>query len=818
MTITYDGSFDIAAGRSRKETSWKNKEMLWSDLVAKLSTTHYTAETHAEYLAAKKPRQDEIKDIGGFVGGFLTGGRRKAASVLHRQLITLDLDFAKAGMWDDLQLTYDNAAVVYSTHKHSADAPRLRLIMPLDRPVRPDEYEAIARRIAGILDIELFDPTTFQPERLMYWPSTSKGAEYIFEMQDGPWIEADKILSTYHDWTDSSEWPVSDRVDKILKRNMLKQGDPLEKPGVVGAFCRTYSIEEAIETYLPDVYDACEIESRYTYKEGSTAAGLIVYEDKYAYSHHGTDPVSGKLCNAFDLVRIHKFGLKDEDAREGTPGNKLPSYAAMIDFATKDKKVRTLLVSEKLEEAKGDFEEILAEEPEEDTEWFGELKVDKRGDALSTIGNVAIILENDPLLKGRFATDEFLRKKVILKNLPWRKVTHDTRFIKDEDEQNLVKYLEKAYGISNRANIKDAFDTHIDANSFHPIRDYLNSLDALFWDGKERVDTLFIDYMGAADTEYIRAVTRKALCACVARIFKPGVKFDYILTLIGEEGLYKSTLISKLAGEWFSDSFNFNMLRSKEAYEQIQGVWMIEIGELTGLRTTEIEAAKQFISKQEDDFRPSYGRNKITCKRQCVFFASTNNYDFLRGSTGNRRFWPVTIHEQPPAKDVFKDLTRYEIDQIWAEVLEFYSKKEPLYLPKEIETTARRVQKEHSEIDSRVGLVQRYLDMLFPENWDEMSLYEKRAYLNNEDLQAEATNPKNRVCAAEIWCEALGGNERDINRTNTKEVHNLMRQISGWKPHNSTIRFKAYGTQRGYIREEFSMQTEFVNEANFSNS
>ena len=228
INITHDHRLDIALGKSRREMNWKNKEWLWSDLVKRVSVTHRTAETHAEYMAAKRDRQDELKDVGGFVGGYLTGGRRKSGSVAHRQLITLDLDFAEPEFWDDFQLTFANAALMYSTHKHEADKPRLRLIMPLDRPVFADEYQAIARKIAGLLDIELFDPTTFQAERLMYWPSTSKDGEYLFEYQDGTWLNADSILSMYTDWTDSSEWPVSIKVDKVLQRNMAKQGDPLE--------------------------------------------------------------------------------------------------------------------------------------------------------------------------------------------------------------------------------------------------------------------------------------------------------------------------------------------------------------------------------------------------------------------------------------------------------------------------------------------------------------------------------------------------------------------------------------------------------------
>ena len=229
MQLHYDGSLDIAVGKSRKETNWRNKEMLWSDLLDKLSITHRTTETYAEYLAAKKPRQDEIKDIGGFVGGSLSGGRRKSGAVTTRQLLTLDMDFCKSNPWDDFTLLYHNAACVYSTHKHSPDAPRLRLVIPLSRPVFADEYEAIGRRIAGMVDIELFDPTTFQPERLMYWPSTAKDAEFFFEYQDGPWLDADAVLGEYADWHDTSLWPVSSKVDKLMQRSIQKQGDPLEK-------------------------------------------------------------------------------------------------------------------------------------------------------------------------------------------------------------------------------------------------------------------------------------------------------------------------------------------------------------------------------------------------------------------------------------------------------------------------------------------------------------------------------------------------------------------------------------------------------------
>jgi putative DNA primase/helicase len=804
--IQHDGTIEIATGRSRRETSWKNKELQWSDLITKLSTTHRTAETHAEYLSSKKVRQDEIKDIGGFVGGYLTGGRRKAGSVLHRQLITLDIDFSPVGIWDDFTLLYGNAAVLYSTHKHASDSPRLRLILPLDRQVMPDEYVAIARRIAGNLGIEYFDHTTFQPERLMYWPSTSKDGVYAFEHQDGPWLCADEVLTTYTDWRDSSEWPVSERSYNLVQRAIKKQGDPLEKPGIVGAFCRTYDIHEAIETYLADVYESCDTEKRYTYKEGSTAAGLITYDDKFAYSHHGTDPVSGKLCNAFDLVRLHLFGLKDEDARDDTPINKMPSYLAMAEHATKDAKVRKNVISERMEDAKADFENIEDPQEEESDDWQAELDVDKKGKCYSTVNNVIIILTKDPSIKGRIAFNSFEHREIALKNLPWRKITPETKYLTDKDDAGIRHYVESIYGITGVQKIKDAIDIVLLKNSFHPVRDYLTSLK---WDGEERVDSLLIDYLGAEDSEYVRAVTRKALSAAVARIFEPGAKFDYVLTMVGKEGKGKSTLFDKLGKSWFSDSFIG--VQGKEAFEQLQGTWIVEMAELSAIKKAEIEAVKHFISKREDRYRVAFGRRVENFPRQCIFIGTTNNQDFLRGATGNRRFWPVAISEQAPTKDVFKDLTDYEINQVWAEAIHYYRQGEELYLSKELEEIAFEKQENHTEQDERAGMILKYLDTLLPTNWDNMGPYERRTYLYTEDdIQPAGTVKRDRVCAAEIWVEVFGGKQAEMTSHNTRFIHEAMRKAGGWIEYKTRTSFKLYGNQKAYLRSNKSKNGHFV--------
>ncbi len=812
--LVHDFKIDIATGRDRNTKTWKNKRIHWSALVEKISQTHRTAESYADYLTAKKPRQDEIKDIGGFVGGYLVGGRRKTGSVQHRQLITLDADFAGPDFWSDFQMMFDCSAAIYSTHKHAHSSPRYRLLIPLDREVAADEYVAICRKVADSTNINYFDPTGFRPTQLMYWPSTSRDGEYVFEYQDGPWLSADQVLESYRNWQDSSEWPMGDREKEMPLRAMKKQGDPLEKPGVVGAFCRTYTISSAIDTFLTDEYETCDQEDRYTYKQGSTGGGLVVYEDKYAFSHHGSDPVSGKLCNAFDLVRIHKFGLRDEDAREDTPSNRLPSYLAMIDFAVRDKATSKAMSVEKLDEMRSDFSEDLEEFEAEtgeklDDEWAAGIEKDRNGNTLNTIDNVVLILRNDPMLKDRIRYNDFEKMEVAVKHLPWRKVTRKNRHLEDADDAALRHYLEKYYGITAGNKITDGLNIVVRERAFHPIQDYIKSVS---WDGSPRLDTMLIDYLGAEDNLYTRTVTRKSLVAAVARIFDPGCKYDTMPILVGDQGIGKSTIIAKLGGEWFSDSFNFHMLnKPKQAEEQLQGAWLMEIGEMTGMNKADLESAKSFLSRTEDRYRIAYGKRLAYFPRQSTFWGSANNDRPLRDTTGGRRFWPVVCRVTRPLKNVFTDLYHGEIDQIWAETYQTYLKGEALHLSEEVEALAKLVQADHTETDDRIGLIQDYLDTPLPENWDGWDLPQRKNYLKgDEEIRVSGEVQKNQVCAAEIWCEVLGGTSRDMNRSNTKFIHEIMQKMPGWEGAKSNRVFSLYGVQRAYTRINTVLKEDFL--------
>lgn len=791
--IRNDGTVDIATGFSAGTKAWKNTKIKWSKLVKKLSEATVTNETYSQYITANKADQTKIKDVGGFVGGYLNKGQRKKASVSYRQLVTLDIDFSYAEFWWDFQMMYDCSAVLHSTHKSTPDKPRHRLIIPLSREVTPEEYQAISRKIAGDLNIELFDQSTFEPERLMFWPSISKDVDYYFEFQDGPWLDADWVLSSYNDWRDVTEWPTAADTSNAILSQIKKQEDPEDKKGIVGLFCRTYGITAAIDTFLSDTYEAVG-EDRYTYRLGSTAAGLIVYDDKFAYSHHGTDPAGGRLCNSFDLVRIHKFGHLDSGKEKSDQDR--ASYKAMEDFAAQDTLVKYRIADEKLAEAKFDFIEELQDLPEEtDTSWIAELEANTKGEYVASANNINLIIQNDTYLKNAFKRNLFDSKVYVLKSMPWRKVDKSEP-IRDVDYSGVRNYIECVYGIVSSQKIDDAVAIEVEKHSFHPICEYLSSLT---WDRTPRIDTLLIDYFGAEDSPYTRAAIRKTLCAAVKRVFCPGTKFDMVLVLVGKQGTYKSTFVKKLGMDWFSDTFS--TFQGKESFEQLRGAWLIEMAELSGLKKAEVETIKQFISKCDDMYRPAFGRVVETYKRQCVFFGTTNDSDFLHDPSGNRRFNPIQINIDNITKSVKDDLTQGEIDQIWAEACYLVSQGETLYFNEDEGALAKISQTEHSAMDDRRGLVENYLNRLLPANWNDRDLYDRRNWLESP-LSEKGTELREYVCTAEIWCECFGKDKADMTRYNTKEINNLMATLPEWEFTCSTKNFGFYGKQKYYKRKE----------------
>ena len=598
---------------------------------------------------------------------------------------------------------------------------------------------------------------------------------------------------------------MSSREGSVIAHEIKKAGDPTEKPGLIGAFCRAYSIEEAIERFLGDYYEPTGADGRYTYKMGSVASGLVCYEGKFAFSHHETDPASRQLCNAFDLCRIHLYGAKDEGSRAQDITRK-PSYEAMQEMASQDRNVKLLMSRERSKSASDDFEEV--ELPEEySDEWKADLEYSKSGKLQCTMGNIILILENDPALKGHIVHDLFAGVDAVIGGLPWNKSA--TQWT-DNDDANLRVWLERNYGITSKEKISDAITAVLTKHSYHPIRDYLNGLK---WDNVPRLEKLIIDYIGAEDNELNRAMTRKHFTAAVTRVFNPGCKYDYCLILTGPEGVGKSTLLGKMGGRWFNDSITTT--EGKEGMEQLRRAWVIEMGELASIRRSDVESVKAYLSKRIDIYRAAYGRRTAEHPRQCVFCGTTNEALFLKGDNGNRRFWIIAVNPVFRKFKDWKEALDRDRDQLWAEAVTYYRNGEKLYLSDELEVCAKQRQEEYNDNsdDPMVAMLQTFLDTKLPVDWATRDIIDRRRWLKNPDpLDAEGVELREKVCAAEFICEQMGRDMSDKEyKYLSRKVCKMIDDLPDWERISTTKHAaKWYGTQKGFRRIKRGNQEDYL--------
>ena len=404
-------------------------------------------------------------------------------------------------------------------------------------------------------------------------------------------------------------------------------------------------------------------------------------------------------------------------------------------------------------------------------------------------------MENDDNLKG-ICFNQLADGMEIKGEVPWQ---HPARFWRDADDAQLICYVDANYGTFSARNYQIAVSKVADDRSYHPIREYLASLPP--WDGIKRAETILIDYLGADDNNYVRAVTRKTLCGAVSRVQHPGIKFDYIPVLNGPQGIGKSTLIAKLGGEWYSDSVSLTDMNDKTAAEKLQGYWILEIGELAGMKKADIDKVKAFISRQDDKYRASFGRRVTPHPRQCVFFGTTNaETGYLRDTTGNRRFWPV---KTPGGEDKHSwEIDNHEVEQIWAEVLEYVHAGEKLYLDSELLDYATAQQRDALESDEREGIVREYLMQKLPDNWDSITLYERRNFLNGESEfgggKLSGTKARTSVSNMEVWCECFGKDRADLSISEGNRIKGILIKL-GWHRYEKKVRLPIYGAQWVYV-------------------
>ena len=790
----------------RDNRRYKNQEKPWSWLKDRNRTPIRTTETAEEYPKLPKAERDALKDQRGFVGGWLREGIRKNGNVICRTVGALDADNIPEDVNFPALVRAKLAGYewfLYSTHKHTPDAPRYRLVILFDREVSEDEYPALMRQIAHDLGMDYFDDSTYQANRMMYWASCPSNGEFVFEEAEGLPLPVDQVLARYENWRDTTQWPTSSRESEVVQKTASKQEDPLNKPGIVGAFCRTFfPVQSALEKFLPEVYAPTDHDGRWDYIPSDSTAGVAIYDDRFVYSHHTTDPACGKLMNAFDIVRIHKFG--DDDSKK--------SFNAMAAFALAQDEVKMRLDAERRESIDADFlgysaqngndqeppaDETAAAEP--DPNWPAKLRYDPRSKKLeNSVWNLLLILNNDPDYQN-IALNELFGRIEVTGPVPWAR-PEGNRFWQDADTNQVKALLDVRYTAFTNRNFEVAFGKTVADRRFHPIREYLDALPP--WDGEKRIETLLPRCFQADDTPYVRAVTRKVFCAAVARIYRPGTKFDSVLVLDGEQGIGKSTLFRELAGdEYYSETLSLTDMSSKDGAEKLQGYWIVEIGELAGMRKADIEKVKNFISTLDDIYRPSYGHTVESHPRQAVIIATVNGEQgYLRDITGNRRFWIVKCGQTEQKKSF--DISPQERDQIWAEALTLWKGGEKLWLEGELLREAEEIQRCAMEEDDRQGLVEAYLEMLLPLSWPDMDIYARRRWLSDpsDPTRQPGTVRRETVTNVEIWAECFGNDPAAMKKQDSYDIASIMMRIGGWDRSGKREHIPLYGLQRLYVR------------------
>jgi len=759
-----------------------------------------TREKHNEYVRADKATKLTIKDVGGFIGGETEGGQRKIGIRVRRQLLTLDIDTKLPNILPFLKRNINFYCLVHSTHSHSPDENRFRVIAPLSRVVNEDEYEAVGRRIAYAIENSpnetmrgLFDETTFQANRLMFFPSVAADGEYICELlnlniadESQVIINVDAVLDTYLDKNDIYEWFKPARIDdEQVGRNALVNKNPLKAKGMVGAFNRTYSISQAIEKFLPHIYKK-ERAGRYTFIGGeSFGGGIVLNEDTLFYSHHGTDPANLFYRSAFDLVRIHLFGSYDSgftpekiiekdivektdsfikmvefcrtipEVVEHSDGNiallqRIEKQADYIDknFVESDTKNKTENVEENKPEEPPQSTEEPTTSPEEPTppattqptssnSWVVQL------DGLtSNLAKLDVIFTHDIHIGNLFYYDTFRDNICFLRKPYWRKDFYDGAALQDRDTAHIRVYLDKTYGIRGEKMIDDAIIVEADKIQRNRVLDHFESL---VWDGNPRLSFFFSEFFKVPLNPFTRVAFKHWMVGAVSRIYRAGAPMDLLLVIKGNQGIGKSLFLKKLAtldftkptDHLYSDT-KIDFDKAKDSYEQLEGIWIYEWKELAGMNMSEQESIKAFVDKTEDKFRRSYGRRNVEIKRRVVFGGTTNAHTPLRDRSGNRRF---LVMESPLARNecYVKDETKFSQeyrDQLIAEAIQLYKEGYDVFQWTDEEMLWwERLNDANLSENDLIGTIQAYLTMRRPKTWYSMSVLEMNDYLEHYDFE-----------------------------------------------------------------------------------
>jgi len=755
----------------------------------KRNSYHWTATTVSwEDACAWVDSPADKKEAGGYLFGRLRettvqhkeqpkpcGPRlhRRKDAIVSRSAITLDADSPDRDFLDKVEaLPY--AAFWHTTFSSSPDDPHYRLVILTDREMAPDEYIVACRAVMQQLGEHQFDPSTDQPERFMFLPAAQRAEWYESGVLSGEPAVVDDLLTDFNPDLSLLPMPTPSRNKR----------DPYTIDGVIGAFNTAY--QDDWDTLIHEYELPYErvTEDRFQLVGALSQAGMgpIAGADGFVYSHHVNDPAYGQTCSAFDLVRLHRFGHLDEDAKPGTPVNKLPSHAAMSELAVQDNRAIATMVG-------ATFDDEL-----DANAWKLKLRrAPRSGKVLDHISNWDLIRDNDLAFRVLFYNELSLSPEAE-GDLPWRTVTDDTRIITNNDRWEFVHHIEREYDFRpSRDYVAGKVESTALRRRRNPILDYLEKL---IWDGKSRIEECL---PGVIPNDYTRLVARKVLVAAVARIYQPGCKWDHTLVLVGNEGLGKTWWIERIARGYAS---TLGRIDDKDTLLAMQRSWIVMADESHSLKKADQEAQKEFLTRTHDMYRMPYDRETLIHPRHCVIWSTTNDETFLRRQQGNRRFLTVHCTERVD----FDRMTDEYVDQLWAEAVYLYKAGESLYLDVSQSAAAVAERERFVEEDTLAGVIQEFVDTLVPDDWWSRTPEARAHWISDRDPEFDppGTLVIDRVCSRQIWVEALGRRKGDARRADLLDITNALKKLPGWRAIDSSnrVRLPGYGPQLVFIREE----------------
>ena len=859
----------FASGTGRNLGKARNETASWLKFTQMLSRPLVTSEKQKDYNKLPEDDQKSLKAAAGWIYRTgVNGPMRNRGSGLPSDLISFDFDYATPEFFEAIQAGVYGSEFeffIHTSRRHTAEKPRFRMFIPVATPIPTDVYQVVSRIAALQFDPEMkhVDKVSFRPAQMMFRPTISKDQDFVSYRNQGRLLDWSELLDIFEvtvgDWHDLSNLPVT--PGEKLRVVKDKAEDPTTKAGPVGDFCRAYDVPAAIEAFLSDKYELVDETTgkpRYTYLGGTTTNGAEVQDGGlFLYSHHGSDPCSDMLVNAFDLVRIHLFHDKDDKEADDLPMAKKPSFKHMMEFIKEDPRYREQVVKSRYDlgamasdftddmvaggseaEDEGDDDEIALliggpakskktkidrdgtgapisvasavprkKLPPPPDDWIQQLGITLQGQIVSNLPNITQILINDLRLRHSIEYNDFHAGAVSRSPIKTRVAFIPNYSIGDQVNGEPIQdhHLFAVRGMLEYQNgpgkpgygLKNVTDRDLNAAVETAAR--LNS----FHPVRDMLENLKHDGRKRVETFFMdyfgcpdNAYHRQtALCFFVAAVARVFEPGHKFdfVPILFGAQGKRKSTAIKILAKSWFGELNGDFGDGKKMVEKMVGHWIMELPELSSITRSQIEDVKAFITATKSNERMAYGRRAQQFLRQCVFIGSTNDEEYLIDRTGNRRWWPINVK----VGLIDTDKLARNVDMIWAEAVKLYRamRAEQPHGTLPLFLTDPEAIAEANKL-TEAARIQTDADSYAAIIGDWLDKKIEPEGWDDFDQAMRGNRPEHRryVCIAQVWTEALEQSNR-ITTTDSRAVGNALR-AAGWLCADKPRRFPGYGLSK----------------------